>query len=169
LRHSPLTSGDMALKPVQIVRIAALRKDDGGMTDQERLRLIADIESSEELHRVVMGAPQSMSAAACLMAVIEHAQCSEGTAFLVYWALSPALHYRLLKKRKPFGKRNEGVWEVLMRIEERVRTKRYTGDPIEFSFAGSIDRPFEKEAIYNPGILSVPEFMRSDIAGARVE
>jgi len=159
----------MALKPIQIVRIAALRDDDDGMIDYQRLRLIADIESSEELHRVVLGAPRSMSEATYLTAVIEHAQCSEGTAFLVYWALSPALHYRLLKKRKPFSKRSEDVWEVLMKIEERVRTKRYIGDPIEFSFAGAIDRPFEKESLYNPSILSVPEFMRSDVAGSRVE
>ena len=159
----------MALKPIQLIRVAALREDDDGSFFYQRLRLIADVESSEELHRVVLGAPQGMSDAAYLTAVIEHAQCSEGTAFLIYWALSPGLHYRLLKKRKPFSKRNEDVWKVLMKIEERVRMKRFTGDPIEFSFARAIDRPFEREALYNPGILSVPEFMRSDVSGSRVE
>jgi hypothetical protein len=161
--------GDMALKPIQLVRIAALRHDGGGVSDYERLRLIADIESSEELHRLVLGAPQSMSGAVCLAAIVEHPRCSEGTAFLIYWALCPALHYRLLKKRKPFSKRNEDVWKVLMKIEERVRTKQYTGDPIQFSFAAAIDRPFDKEAVYNPGILSVPEFTRSNVAGCRIE
>ena len=159
----------MALKPIQLVRVAALREDDDGRFFYQRLKLIGDGESSEELHRLVLGAPQGMSDPAYLMAVIEHAQCSEGTAFLVYWALGPGLHYRLLKRRKRFGKRNEGAWKVLMEVEERVRTKRFTGDPIEFSFARAIDRPFEQEALCNPAMLSIPEFMRSDVAGSRVE
>ena len=159
----------MALKPIEIIRIAALRHEGSGISEYDRLKLIADVESSEELHRVGMGAPESMSEAVYLRAVIEHPKCSLGTAFLVYWALAPALHYRLLKKRKRFSKRNEDLWEILMKIEERVRTKRYTGDPIEFSFVGAIGRPFEKEALSNPGIFSVPEFMRSDIAGSHVE
>src|SRR5687768_7681360 len=100
----------MALKPLQFIRLTTLRGGHGRISEDDRLRLIADIASSEELHRLVLGAPESMRKAAYLAAVVEHPQCSEGTAFLIYWALSPAVHYRLLKKRRPFSKRNEEVW-----------------------------------------------------------
>lgn len=159
----------MALKPIQVIRIATLREDHGRIGDYARLRLIADIESSEELHRVVLGAPESMANPSRLAAIIEHSRCSQGTAFLVYWALDPGPLYWLLKKRKAFSKRSEDLWALLMTIEKQVRVKGYTGEPIEFSFAGFLGRSLEEEARHNPGILSVPDFMRSDVAGCRIE
>jgi hypothetical protein len=159
----------MSLTAVQIVRVATLRHDHHVLTNDERLRLIADAESSEELHHVVLGAPASMAEVSRLTATIKHPKCSQGTAFLVYWALDPGSLYWLLKKRKPLSKRSEDLWALVMTIEERVRAKQYTGEPIEFSFAGFLGRSLGEETRHNPGILSVPDFMRSDVTGARIE
>jgi hypothetical protein len=159
----------MPLTPVQLVRIATLRHHDDAVTNDERLRLIADAESAEELHRVLLGAPPSMAEVSRLAAVVTHAKCAQGTAHFVYWALSPGSYYWILKKRKPLSERSEHIWALLMCIEKQVRAQRYTGEPIEFSFLGFIGRSLEAEALSNPGILSVPEFMRSDVAGSRIE
>ena len=157
------------MTPLQFIRITALRDDAGNVSEYERLRLIGDIESSEELHRVLLGAPQSMRKLCYLAAVIAHPRCSEGTAYFVYWALNPARHYQLLKRRKPFSKHNEEIWTVLMKIEEQVRKKQFMGDPIAFDLVGFLGRSFEQEAQCIPGAFSVPEFMRLDVAGLRVE
>jgi hypothetical protein len=103
------------------------------------------------------------------MAVIAHPRCSEGTALFVYWALEPARHYWVLKRRKPFTRPSEDIWPVLMRIEERMRKQQFVGDPIEFNLARFLGRPFAEEARRNPGAYSIPEFMRTDVSGAQVE
>jgi len=157
------------LTPLQIVRVAALRHHDNAVTSDERLRLIADVESAEELHRIVLGAPPSMAEFSLLAAIIKHGKCAQGTAHFVYWALRPGCYYWILKKRKPFTKHSEDVWSVLMMIEQRVRTNRYTGEPIEFLLSAFLGHSLEEEARSNPGILSVPDFMRADVAGLRIE
>jgi hypothetical protein len=158
----------MPLTHIQLERIAVLREDEEGLDEAGRLALINEAESSEELQRIVHGFPLSLDHTSYFQAVIRHPKCAKGTAHLVYWGSNPGYLYRELKKRNPFNAEDEERWALLMKIEERVRGDRYTGDPIAFSFAGFINRPFKDEALYNPGILSVPEFMRAEVAGSTI-
>lgn len=159
----------MPLTPVQIVRVAAVRHNDEILTNDERLRLIADAQTSEELHRFVLGAPESLAETSRLAAIVRHPQCARGTALLVYWALNPGTLYWLLKKRRKFSAQSEEIWTVLMMIEERMRARRYTGDPIAFSLSQFLGHSLEEEARTNPGSLSVPDFMRTDVVGSWIE
>lgn len=145
----------------QLERIRALREDDDALDVHSRLALLADVESSEELHLAIEGFPLSLSEEVFLSAIVAHPLCSEGTALMIYWGLNPGRVYRRLSKGQKlepdFGTR----LPLLREIEARVKERRFRGAAIPFSFAAKIGRSLAVEEVYNPGIRLVPSHMKS--------
>ena len=152
----------------QIARIKRLASDDYADAN-ERSALICSVESSAELHQVVLWFNYDGFEIRELAEIIDHPHCSAGTALLIYWGLQPDYIYRQIEKKKTLPPDLQGRLPFLKELERRIFEGVFGGTAIEFSPVSLVGRPLRDDDVYRPGIRLVPEWMKSPIQGEIVD